>query len=284
MLKDNQNQFNEEKNLFKPINESYPKKSSIFPKKIGPESKIIIYEDNNNINIDINNEADDIKDDFDEIDTLESTKGITIEIHNEKIPLFYIKKNFFKIEKNKGRKRKSRINIRSIHNKYSRDNILRKIKVKFLHKLIKYINKIISNKYQTKIKKLIPLESELAQNNTKIYNKILLNLKLKDIFMNFKISQKFRLYEASHNKKVIETIYKENILELVEILESTFLEAFIIFKGIQENEKDKLNDMEKLNTVVEEIKNKENDKEYIDKFKKVAMDFEKFYFNKKVKN
>ena len=286
-IRDNQ-KFNEEKSLFKPIHNIFPVISTIIFKKKGPQSKIIIFDEDSieNINIEINNDNvdemqangfnDDIKN-----DTLESTKVITIEIHNKECPKFITKKDYFNIVKKKGRKKKSLLCTRSIHTKYSTDNILRKIKVKFMRVLVKYINKIILQKYKTKIKVLLPLEGEIAQNNKISYNRVLLKLKLKDLFMNFKVSHKFKLYEDSHNKKVIQMIYKENILELIEILECTFLEVFKAFKGINNNEEHKLNEMDKLNTVIEEIKNKDNNEDYLDKFKKVALNFEHFYFNEK---
>ena len=205
-----------------------------------------------------------------------------MEIHNKVSPKFIIKKDYFNIKKKKGRKEKSSLSTRSIHTKYSIDNILRKIKVKFMHKLLKYINRIILQKYKTKINILLPLEGEITKNNTINYNRILLNLKLKDIFMNFKISHKFKLYEDSHNKKIIQKIYEENILELISILESTFLESFKVFKGINDNnETYKLNEIDKLNTVIEEIKNKENNDDYLEKLKKITLNFENYYIEKK---
>ena len=203
--------FNEENSLFKPIHANFPLISQIISKKKGPENKIIIYdeEDIDNMAIEINNDKDDENKDYDigddmKNDTLESVKVISLEIHNKHSPKFIIKKKYFNVEKNKkkkGRKKKSALCKRSIHTKYSRDNILRKIKVKFMHKLVKCINRIILKKYKEKIKILLPLEGEISQNNTMAFNRVLLNLKLKDIFMNFKISHKFKLQDESHNKK-----------------------------------------------------------------------------------
>ena len=270
--------------IFKPLSNFIIKSSTLLKKK-GPSGKIIIEDkDNiNNTNIKINhiqNAVDiDIKD-----DTEENTKDIIIEIHNAYNDKFIVKKVFFNSEKKKGRKRNSSSSKKFVHTKYYRDNILRKIKVKFMDVLIKYINGIILTKYKTKIKKLLPLEREITQNITINHNKILLNMKLKDIFMNFKISRKFKCYDDSYNKNIIETIYENNIMELVNILDKTFLEAFMIFKGVNENEANTLNGMEKLNDVLEEIKTKENDINYIDKFSNVAKDFENFYIPQKLKN
>ena len=277
----------EEESLFKPIHINFPAISSIFFKKKGPENKIIIYDEDSigNINIEISNDNVDVDKEYDiKNDTLERTEDIIIEIHNNDSPKFIIKKDYYNVIKKKGRKRKSSLFTRSIHTKYSRDYILRKIKGKFMHRLLKYINRIILQKYKTKINILLPLEGEISQNNTNDYNRVLLNLKLKDIFMNFKISRKFKSHEDSYNKKVIQIIYGKNILELISILECTFLEAFKAFTGISNNEMQKLNEMDKLSTVIEEIKNKENNEDYLNKFQKVAINIENIYFGKKVVN
>ena len=287
----NDQKFNEEKSLFKPIHRNFRLISRLFSKKKGPENKIIIYDEDNigNIAIEINNNNDDGKKDYDigddiKNDTLESVKVISLEIHNNHSPKFIIKKKYFNVEKckkKKGRKKKSALCKRSIHTKYSRDNILRKIKVKFMHKLVKYINRIIIKKYKTKITILLPLEGEISQNNTMAFNRVLLNSKLKDIFMNFRISRKFNLKHESHNIKVIQSIYENNIQELIEILECSFLEAFNAFKGINNNEENKLIGIDKLDTVIEEIKDKEKNEDYLKTFKNVAINFENFYFGKK---
>ena len=55
----------------------------------------------------------------------------------------------------------------------------------------------------------------------------------------------------------------------------TLLEVFIIFRD--SNEKQKLVGLERLDKVTDELKINESD-EYMDKFKKVAMNFENYYF------
>ena len=58
----------------------------------------------------------------------------------------------------------------------------------------------------------------------------------------------------------------------------TLLEIFKIFRDSYE--KQKLIGLEKLDEVIEELKLKESD-EYMNKFKKVALNFENYYFIKK---
>ena len=218
-------------------------------------------DENNNINIPIKKE-----------------KNITIEINNKKKIKFLSKKKFFTINniKKLGRKPKSSI-IKGYHTKFSHDNILRKIKVRFFNKLINYINYIILIKYKNKTYFLKPLISSIAQNNTKSFNRDLLNKKLKDIFSTFKINGKFKLYDDNHNKIVIKKIYDDKITELIDILEMTLLEVFIIFRD--SNDSQKLNGLERIDKVIDELKSKESE-EYMNKFKKVAMNFENYYFIK----
>ena len=269
--------------LFKSFKNNFSKASTSIQTNEVPKSELIINNEviMNDTNFDVNEKNKNKNNN--KVSSSDTTKDITIEIHNiEENNKFLSKKRYFNIDtkKKKGRKTNSLI-IRSCHTKFSHDNILRKIKVKFFHKLINYINSIILSKYRNRINVLKNLKGEISQNNTINFNKQLLNSKLKDIFSNFKINGKFKLFESFYNKEIIEKIYKENIQELIEILEITFLDAFNVFRDT--NETQKLIGLEKVNTVIEEIKLKENDEEYINKFRDIVMNFENYYLNKEQK-
>ena len=133
-------------------------------------------------------------------------------------------------------------------------------------------------KYKNKVQLLKPLISNISQNNKKSFNRELLSKKLKDVFSNYKINGKYKSFDKDYNKIAIKNIYDENITELIDILEMTLLDVFRIFRD--SNEKQKLIGLEKLDEVVKELKVKENN-DYINKFKKVAMNFENYYFTKK---
>ena len=280
-------------NLFTPNIINFCKTSTTFQKKEFTNSEPIYKNEEiiNEINFNINKENKNkiINKDI----NLETTKEITIEkkgekeennefLEKEENNEFLSKKRFFNIDikKKTGRKPKILGSI-SYHTKFSTDNILRKIKVKFFHKIINYLNSIIISKYRTKINTLKNLKGDISQNNTINFNKQLLNSKLKDIFLNNKINGKFKIYESSYNKTIIEKIYKENIQELIDILEITFFDAFKIFRD--KNEVQKLNGLEKLDIVIEEIKRKDNNEDYIKKFTEIAMNFESHYFNKEAR-
>ena len=205
---------------------------------------------------------------------IEKTNDLSIELNNKE------NKNVFQINlrKKAGRKPKSSVS-KSLHTKFSKDNILRKVKVKFFHKLINYLNSIIISKNNNKLKKFKPLIGKISQDNTINFNQKLLNSKLKDIFSLYEINGKFRLFGKNYNKIVVDKIYEEKIKELIDVLEMTFLEVFTIFRDLDETEK--LKGLEKVDSVIREISNKEEfDEKYINDFKETVMRFETFYFNK----
>ena len=208
--------------------------------------------------------------------TLEESKNINIEEIRESKTKFAVKKKIFVINKKSkiGRKPKASL-IKGHHTKFSHDNILRKIRVKFFKRIINYINSIIISKNVNNIKRLKPLKGKIAQNNNIKYNIKLLNSKLKDILSSNEINGKFKLFDKYYNKNVIDTIYSKNIKELIDILEMTFLDVFKIFRD--SNETEKLIGLEKLDSVIREIKLKEKDDVYINKLIKVAMNFENYY-------
>ena len=264
--------------LFQPFTESHSIKTFSNLNTIKKENKVIIKESDEEIPHSLNFQTNEEKID---ITIAESkTKEMTsIEIPKEK--KFLVKKRYFNVNSKKKTGRKSKNPVSNIeHTKFSDDNILRKIKVKFFQKLIKYINGKIKPKYFGVVKLLKPLKGEISQDNTINFNRQLMGSKLKDIFSNNEINGKFKLCEKDYNKNVIDEIYKNNIQEIINIFELTFLEAFNIFRDTNENE---FTDFEKLNTVLEELKLKENDNEYVNKFQEVVMGFENYYLQKKAR-
>ena len=273
-----------EKSLFKPIKYFQISKPLLNKKTKKAENKIIINEDSTN-EIDYDSNLSLHLSEYDENSLSEKKQNIIIEIFSDNQNS--TNSSNFKIEKNKifqlnfkskvGRKPKTSI-IKGNHTKFSEDNILRKIKVKFNQKIINYLNSIIIFKNIKNIKRLKNLKGKISQDNTIKYNINIINSKLKDVLSSTEINGKFKLFEKYYNKNVIDTIYNENIKELIEILEMTYLDIFKIFRGSSDN--GKLNGLEKLDSVIREIELKENDDEYINKFKNVAMKFESYYNEK----
>ena len=266
--------------LFQPIRGNHLVQSFLTKKRKGPENKIIINDeklDNQKLDIIIDNKNINFENKILFVDTKDTnSEKSNRENINKGQSIFKVKIEMTKNNK-KGRKTISS-KIKAIHTKFSYDNILRKIKVKFFKKLIHCINNIILLKYRSKIKTFVPLEGKISQNNGINFNSELLNLKIKDLFLNFGISRKFKNSKNDNNKEVIKKIYEENLTEIIELLEMTFLEVFSIFRASKKGKN--LFGLESLDQVIEEIKNKEKDDEYIDMFKNIAMNYEKYYIKK----
>ncbi len=232
-----------EKSLFKPIKYFQISKPLLNKKTKKAENKIIINEDSTN-EIDYDSNLSLHLSEYDENSLSEKKQNIIIEIFSDNQNS--TNSSNFKIEKNKifqlnfkskvGRTPKTSI-IKGNHTKFSEDNILRKIKVKFNQKIINYLNSIIIFKNIKNIKRLKNLKGKISQDNTIKYNINIINSKLKDVLSSTEINGKFKLFEKYYNKNVIDTIYNENIKELIEILEMTYLDIFKIFRGSSDNGK-----------------------------------------------
>lgn len=274
--------------LFKPFKQNFTQ-TSFLSQKRKAENKIIINgEEANDLEIDVN--INKIYQKKEKNINSENTQDITKEKEKENHDIIDINENeqndssnkgiVFEVYKKskKGRKTQASSLVTYIHTKFSHDNVLRKIKVKFMQKLNKYINNIIISQKDKKINLLKPLSGIISQNNSITYNVKLLNSKIKDIILSNEINGKFKLYDKDYNKKVIESIYKENIQELIDLFEMTFLEVFNVFRNI--NNTEKLNGFEKIDIVIKEIKEKEKNEEYIKKFISIVKDFEQYYIDK----
>lgn len=109
-----------------------------------------------------------------------------------------------------GRKRKNS-NETGEHNKYSQDNIIRKIKTIVLSYLLIFINKFINNIYKGNIgkgKKIKELKKMNPEQIKILGNKKFLYKNLKDIFSEH-ISTKYTSLDLDHNKILIEKLINE---------------------------------------------------------------------------
>ena len=118
----------------------------------------------------------------------------------------------FKEKKKLGRKIKSDECLGE-HNKFSDDNILRKLRKAILNCVLKFINEKLKTLYSTENKlllnemKILKLKQNSIEKEKANYNKKLLNKTLKSIFSD-NISSKYSRYLPNHNKKLIEKIIK----------------------------------------------------------------------------
>ena len=184
-----------------------------------------------------------------------------------------------------GRKRKNS-KSKGLHNKYSGDNIIRKIKSTLLSDLINYINSLIYKSYNGQINQGI-LKKELKKmdqsqiKNVK-ENKEFLYKKLKDIF-SFDISGRYTNFLYGHNKNLINELLnekdEEKRMKFENIFNLTFLDCLNHFSG-----KKYFKDIEGLKSLDEESKKYEDDLDYYELFRKYVNDFEDIIMRKKSRN
>ena len=127
---------------------------------------------------------------------------------------------------NFGRKKKTDKNNRK-HNKTSGDNIINKIKGYFFNYIRDITNK---NSIYTKID-FKKLPREFISDLSKSKNERLYKMKIKDVLSEEKISTKYSTLQENENELIINKIYKEGKeTRIIQILELTFKELFIIFR------------------------------------------------------
>ena len=202
-------------------------------------------------------------------------------------------------EKNKkndmGRiKKESKNKIYGLHDKYSEDNIIRRIKASFLEKNMNLLNKeynghLNSNKIKKKvrlIRRILPTESRKIkkEENIKFFNS-----KLKEIYST-PISTKYSKYGSDYNIRKIDELYKENKAKnVINILEKQISEMYYIYSndikvdGFETLEDDLRNlEFEWREEEIEMTPEKEKDmKSYLNKYKYIAQNLMKIFDNKK---
>ena len=281
--------FNETFNLKNNENDNYESISTIINsshlylnKKRGKE-----IEDNENINSEEEKEFVDAKNLNDKEDLKDMKEKKENKINNK--PLFKTK------EQNKipfGRKKQEEKNkgVKGNHNRYSEDNIIRKIKSFFGKSIYKYINKSLKNS------KILKLEIDINKNLKRDLNIKLFKKTLKEIYLESKISDKYNKNKQEHNRDLIKKIYSENKeIEVIKILNLTYLEAFNIFRGkLNENllkkiegidilDNHKFEDITSLLDKIkkEEEKNKNGDiNKYLNDVKNLCEKFENWFKDK----
>ena len=126
--------------------------------------------------------------------------------------IIYSKKPF-KEKKKLGRKKKLEEGLGE-HNKFSDDNILRKIRSAILNSVLIFINKTIQTIYSNLDKnslkdiQLFKLSKKTFEKGKAEYNKQLLNKTLKSI-LSEDISSKYSRYSQKHNKNIIDNLINE---------------------------------------------------------------------------
>lgn len=129
------------------------------------------------------------------------------------------------------------------HNKFSDDNIRRKIKRILINELQEFINNKINDFYDSNIgqgffkKKLIPMNQKQISDASSLFNKEFLNKSLKDIFSE-NISSRNKILPLNFNKLVIEKLINEQDEAKREYFQNlfslTFIQCLRHFRGEQQ--------------------------------------------------
>ena len=208
-----------------------------------------------------------------------------LEEFNEKEKILKIKKKKKKRNK-KGRKKKFNMRHKK-HNKFTPDNIARKIKTYVFEELLKYINSsIIENPNENSegiiVRKPILLkinqETILDISKDKIIE--LLHSPLKEIFSRNISIKWIKNHAIDENKKTIENIFKDiNQKRAKEILNMTFLQCLEHLRG--SHSYNELAGLEKqFKDIIIALKDKGESDDYIKEFKDSINKFETDYENK----
>ena len=194
----------------------------------------------------------------------------------------------------RGRKKGNDDSSERKHNKFSADNIIKKIKTQLFNNLIKFVNGIIFSRTNEGIKKCIKKVKykEYADSLKKDKNINDLHMSIKDI-LSYDISKKYSSLEKEkdYNKKKLESISKEyNNDKIINfVFNMKFVEWINIFLskkkvkdfGVLDEEECKEFEeyLPEVNNLLEEIKQK-NDEKYLSHFIFYLYNFENWFYKK----
>ena len=187
------------------------------------------------------------------------------------------KKIIFKIEKvlKLGRIKKNSSKTGK-HDKYQRDNIIRKFKAFLIRNIFNYINKSF-NSYK-KYKELMGLK-KISSVQTKLISKqenlLWLNSQIKDIFSQ-NLTAKIVSFDKDYNIKLIDKLYKEGKEEkVINILNKTIKDLWIVY--INDDVNKNFRGFETLKNDIDKLKKSGESEKYIELYVNVAKKFEDIF-------
>ena len=217
-----------------------------------------------------------------------ATKGLNLNIDKNSLILGNEEKTEEKKDTPKlGRKtRKSKES--GEHNKFSDDNLRRKIKHIIIDELMKFINNKIREKYNNNIghgifeKKLLIMNQKQKCDATVLFNKEFLNKTLKDIFSN-KISSRFTIFPYDHNKNLVYSLMNEKDEEkksyFQKLFNITFTQCLRHFRGTET-----INELMGLKGIEYIKENYSNEQNYLESLLFYINNFEIITINKRNRN
>ena len=214
-----------------------------------------------------NNEDKDDKDGYDAVYFLKNEEG------NKKEEIKIKKEK----QKNKGRHKKNDIrndeNDENKHDKFSEDNLMRKIKTYIFNTILNVLNKSLKDRSQ----KFFKLEPKLNESMKKDLNEKLMNQKIKEIYINNEISKRY-LTETNCNNNInlIKKIYEEKKeIDTIKILETEYIDYVTYLQKYEMG-----NFLRKIRN--KEIKNPDLDVDrYINSLKYMFLNYAKWFNDKK---
>ena len=203
--------------------------------------------------------------------------------NNNSISKFIVKKinkkQIFKVKKilKLGRIKKNS-NKKGKHDKFQKDNVIRRFKVFLMRNIYNYINdSFIMNTNKDKNNKIIFLQRISSFNSKSISKKDnirWLNSKIKDVYSEH--LKKFICFDLDHNKKLINKVIQEGKeKKIIYILNKTINEMWFAYIN-----DDKTNEFKGFETIKHDIKKLRKIGEteaYIDLYIKIANDFENIF-------
>lgn len=182
--------------------------------------------------------------------------------------------NTSKIRKKRGRKKKES-NELGAHNKYTEDNIIKRLKNNICNLILQFLNSEIKKSFNDEkmlLKKINPKQSKI---NKADENKSFIYKTLKDIYSN-NLSNKYKNFDLEYNKKIIDKLITENNLEINAKFTNLFNLTFIqcidhLIGNIKIKE---LEGMETLSQFVEKYFDGE-ESQYKEKLKETIINYEK---------
>lgn len=214
-----------------------------------------------------NNEDKDDKDGYDAVYFLKNEEG------NKKEEIKIKKEK----QKNKGRHKKNDIrndeNDENKHDKFSEDNLMRKIKTYIFDTILNVLNKSLKDRSQ----KFIKLEPKLNESMKKDLNEKLMNQKIKEIYINNEISKRYKTEtNCNNNINLIKKIYEEKKeIDTIKILETEYIDYVTYLQKYEMG-----NFLRKIRN--KEIKNPDLDVDrYINSLKSMFLNYAKWFNDKK---
>ena len=142
-------------------------------------------------------------------------------------------------------KQMTKLEDKNEHNKYTFDNILRKIKNLMLNSTLIFLNTKIWEKYKDSKLILYVMKHSEASDSNILFNRVFLNKTLKEIF-SYYVSTKCKTLKINHNKDVIQKLLNEEDDEKREYFEKILNYKFIDAVKYLRGEKKGLDELEGL--------------------------------------